>query len=892
MTWLGGWTFRKTVPIAGGSEAAANYPVPVTVHYGAGTAAPGHVYLNNHSLADFADLRFTAADGITALPYWVESKTDSDQALVWVRVDAIPVSPGTGQVYAYYGNPTAASASDGAATFDFFDDFSGASLDTAKWAHNGIGTVTVSEGMLTFRGLNNEVGVLEARGDQTTNDYCFRAKVRTTALTKDICQAKLGIQLTTATKRGCHVNYDRRNGQYNVHPQYANDSDGANIAAFTLNTWYIDEICYNGSKLRINHAGAGWTESTPTAVQVGHCGFSNFGYSGGYPEMQVDYCLQRPFIATEPAAGTAGEEQIANVPYLSASFTVAPLDPPLPLTVQFTDTSAVANTTIESWAWDFGDGTTSSAQHPSHTFPDESERTVTLTIAAELGTLTSVASLRIMPNDGIGRVIGGLLASAGPAIERGGLGRIVGVMQAVEPAGENYWDVPRQEDHPGRVLPGGLYADPDGNWWNRQLFEAEASGHDGKLATGRINWISADREMLGVSVPGRFIKLFDGAEAVGESYHLTQHKPWEGHVDNIYLSAETYTLTVIAGWGSTPPRHVSAVRYAEGVLIEWDPPADLGSSGLIDEYRIYRGPDLGSVTLVATVAGTERHWLDADAPSPAVYIVAAFNRIIESDPTTAVDIIDPDTEHLSLRDALSGASWTGLPYAGWLGVRAIRLAPADTFVLRQGVVRPIIPTIYPADATVQALAWSSDRPDIATVDASGLVRGVSPGRAVIYATATDGTEEYASVPVIVAPAFMTDDMREYLQALGCERVFTRAMPDALDRSITLLQGAGTAPDLALELDRPGLRVLIVAPDLGEAEETRKRVHDALHMAAPLDIGGVRYLSIEALSSGEYVEKTRRGPRYVCTLTFMIEKERTLHIVSDPVRANEIVGRSP
>ncbi|WP_158289514.1 Ig-like domain-containing protein [Paenibacillus flagellatus] len=39
----------------------------------------------------------------------------------------------------------------------------------------------------------------------------------------------------------------------------------------------------------------------------------------------------------------------------------------------------------------------------------------------------------------------------------------------------------------------------------------------------------------------------------------------------------------------------------------------------------------------------------------------------------------------------------------------------------------------PADATVRTASWSSDRPDIASVDANGVVTGVSPGTAVIAA---------------------------------------------------------------------------------------------------------------------------------------------------------------
>jgi PKD repeat protein len=49
--------------------------------------------------------------------------------------------------------------------------------------------------------------------------------------------------------------------------------------------------------------------------------------------------------------------------------------------VQFTDTS---QNTPSSWTWDFGDGTTSTDQHPVHTFTDVGSYTVTLTVANAL----------------------------------------------------------------------------------------------------------------------------------------------------------------------------------------------------------------------------------------------------------------------------------------------------------------------------------------------------------------------------------------------------------------------------------------------------------------------------------------------------------------------------
>ena len=47
----------------------------------------------------------------------------------------------------YYDNPDAVSASNGTATFDLFDDFSGATLDTGKW--NSGGSPTLADGLLT-----------------------------------------------------------------------------------------------------------------------------------------------------------------------------------------------------------------------------------------------------------------------------------------------------------------------------------------------------------------------------------------------------------------------------------------------------------------------------------------------------------------------------------------------------------------------------------------------------------------------------------------------------------------------------------------------------------------------------------------------------------------------
>jgi len=67
---------------------------------------------------------------------------------------------------------------------------------------------------------------------------------------------------------------------------------------------------------------------------------------------------------------------------LTASFTFSPASPAAGQVVQFTDTSAG---TPSSWLWNFGDGTSSTAQNPSHAYTTAGSKTVTLTVTNTSG---------------------------------------------------------------------------------------------------------------------------------------------------------------------------------------------------------------------------------------------------------------------------------------------------------------------------------------------------------------------------------------------------------------------------------------------------------------------------------------------------------------------------
>ncbi|MGW8123055.1 Ig-like domain-containing protein, partial [Roseivirga echinicomitans] len=73
--------------------------------------------------------------------------------------------------------------------------------------------------------------------------------------------------------------------------------------------------------------------------------------------------------------------EIVSISVATADFTGTSLFGCGPLTTNFTDASSISGTnTIAGWAWDFGDGSTSTAQNPSHVYDKPGTYTVKLKI--------------------------------------------------------------------------------------------------------------------------------------------------------------------------------------------------------------------------------------------------------------------------------------------------------------------------------------------------------------------------------------------------------------------------------------------------------------------------------------------------------------------------------
>jgi len=116
--WNDSWSHRKIITVTELSGSTlTDYQIGLTVTY------------DSDMQSDFDDIRFVDSDNTTELDHWRQSYTASSSATFWVEVPSLPAS-GTKKIYIYYGNSAVGSASNGTATFDFFDDFS---VDLSKW---------------------------------------------------------------------------------------------------------------------------------------------------------------------------------------------------------------------------------------------------------------------------------------------------------------------------------------------------------------------------------------------------------------------------------------------------------------------------------------------------------------------------------------------------------------------------------------------------------------------------------------------------------------------------------------------------------------------------------------------------------------------------------------
>ncbi len=115
-----------------------------------------------NSQDDGGDLRFYDTNN-NELSYWIENWDDTGDSLVWIKVP----DSGTSVLTMKYGNSTAENVSDGENVFEFFDDFSGTTIDTSKWVEFDNGNYLSQNDKLIATGGSGAWGSNGLRGTQT-----------------------------------------------------------------------------------------------------------------------------------------------------------------------------------------------------------------------------------------------------------------------------------------------------------------------------------------------------------------------------------------------------------------------------------------------------------------------------------------------------------------------------------------------------------------------------------------------------------------------------------------------------------------------------------------------------------------------------------------------------
>ncbi|MBU4481662.1 DUF2341 domain-containing protein, partial [Patescibacteria group bacterium] len=110
--WLAGWAYRKPISVQNSTSTLTDYQVKIKLN-------PSNFDYSKAS-STLADLRFTDSGGTTTLSYWLETVSTTATSTIWTKVPSL-TGNSTSTIYLYYGNASAASASNGANTFNVFE---------------------------------------------------------------------------------------------------------------------------------------------------------------------------------------------------------------------------------------------------------------------------------------------------------------------------------------------------------------------------------------------------------------------------------------------------------------------------------------------------------------------------------------------------------------------------------------------------------------------------------------------------------------------------------------------------------------------------------------------------------------------------------------------------
>jgi hypothetical protein len=223
-------------------------------------------------------------------------------------------------IYVYYGNPNAGDASDGNATFVFFDDFLGTSLDLNKW--NGLtgtgGSISVSysrvrldKAEVVSKTWQITDGIIEYRG--------YSAAKEISSIARASVNSPWPVFTASGTQGG-HGWYQDNSTPSWSHAIYIPNAIRAYAQSpITINKWYKYRWILDGVNLQFIRFDDTWTqEASATYTDTGGLtGGLTQGYIGlrvegnGYGDRVAyyDWIRVRKYTDPEPTVSVGEEEQ-------------------------------------------------------------------------------------------------------------------------------------------------------------------------------------------------------------------------------------------------------------------------------------------------------------------------------------------------------------------------------------------------------------------------------------------------------------------------------------------------------------------------------------------------------------------------------------------------------
>jgi PKD repeat protein len=393
MTFPDDWRYYKTHQITHDTELV-DYQVKILVDSGAGSSSGNTVYLGSNCKTDFGDIRFTDDDE-NEYPYWLESVTGTI-AVFWVKIGSIDSDS---LIRIYYGNQDAETTSDGDNTFIFFDHFDGSSINSLKWTVEKKGSASAiaqvnGSSILQLSGAN---GVTSSANLISVLTFAqpFVVEIREQINTTNGAYADTSFGLTTTLQDldGVGTNYWNTSlgNSYIFTPGY--NSNGAlfrsplglayvkcgNMSGRIFpaaNTYYRNKYLKTSTGIQFIRDGITYgsaTDATYTGPFYICLNQGEYGGGSSYAGYRnIDYILVRNYSATEPTHGEWSEEQLTG-PQISVNYNPGFVDEIL----QFS-----ADSGSYTYAWDFGDGETSTDRNVSHSYSGPDTYTVTCVITA------------------------------------------------------------------------------------------------------------------------------------------------------------------------------------------------------------------------------------------------------------------------------------------------------------------------------------------------------------------------------------------------------------------------------------------------------------------------------------------------------------------------------